>query len=455
MIGGKEHEAGMDQAVRDVDAGKPSLAELTSVFARIGVLSFGGPAGQIALMHRTLVDEKRWISEERFLHALNYCMLLPGPEAQQLATYIGWLLGGTRGGAIAGLLFVIPGLAVMLALASAYSLFHQTAWLAGLFFGLKAAILAIVAEAVVRLGRKTLKTPFLSTIAALAFAAIFVFGIPFPLVVVAAGLAGFLASRRADAGRQLGPEALQLAPRPPALKSVATLLFWIGVWQLPLLALWLFSAPQALFDLFLFFSKMALVTFGGAYAVLAYVAQVAVEQYGWLRPGEMLDGLALAETTPGPLVLVLSFVGFLVGFREAAGLGALTGGMLGAVLVAWATFVPSFIWIFAGAPYIERLRGNAAFSGALSAITAAVVGVILNLALWFGLHVLFRELADVDLVPALGFSLLLPIWSSLDPAALALFFLSALLLFWFRWGVLSVLAVCALAGLALQLLYQA
>ncbi len=444
----------MDRAVRDVDADKPSLAELTSVFGRIGVLSFGGPAGQIALMHRTLVDEKRWISEERFLHALNYCMLLPGPEAQQLATYIGWLLGGTRGGAIAGLLFVIPGLAVMLALASAYSFFHQTEWLAGLFFGLKAAILAIVAEAVVRLGRKTLKTPFLGGIAALAFVALFLLGIPFPLVVVAAAISGFLVGRRQGRGLQPALDAPDLIPRLPALKSLATLLFWIGVWQLPLLALWLFSGPQALSDLFLFFSKMALVTFGGAYAVLAYVAQVAVDQYGWLRPGEMLDGLALAETTPGPLVLVLSFVGFLVGFREGAGLGALTGGILGAVLVAWATFVPSFIWIFAGAPYIERLRGNTAFSGALSAITAAVVGVILNLALWFGLHVLFRKVADVDLMPALGFSLLLPVWSSLDPAALALFLLSALLLFWFRWGMLSVLTVCAVAGLALQLLHQ-
>ena len=445
----------MDLTVRDGQADRPSFGELKAVFGRIGLLSFGGPAGQIALMHRTLVDEKRWISEERFLHALNYCMLLPGPEAQQLATYIGWLLGGTRGGAVAGLLFVIPGLVVMLALASAYSVFHQTAWLAGLFFGLKAAILAIVAEAVVRLGRKTLKTPFLGAIAAIAFAALFLFGIPFPLVVVAAGTAGLLASRGADAGRQPAQDTPDLIPRPPVLKAVGTLLFWVGVWQLPLLALWLSSGPQALSDLFLFFSKMALVTFGGAYAVLAYVAQVAVEQYGWLRPGEMLDGLALAETTPGPLVLVLSFVGFLVGFREAAGLGALTGGILGAVLVAWATFVPSFIWIFAGAPYIERLRGNAAFSGALSAITAAVVGVILNLALWFGLHVLFREVAEVDLVPAVGFSLLLPIWSSLDPAALVLFLLSALLLFRFKLGMLSVLSVCATAGLALQLLHQA
>ena len=435
-------------------AAPPIFGEFITVFARIGCLSFGGPAGQIAMMHRTLVEERRWISESRFLHALNYCMLLPGPEAQQLATYIAWLLFGVRGGVAAGLLFVLPGLLVMILLASAYALYHQTVWLSGVFFGLKAVILAVVVEAVLRLGRKTLKTRFLLCVAALALLALFLLQLPFPIVVVTAALAGWFFNRAGGQPGDLPEEAPDSRSRPGAWKTWSSLLLWIGVWQLPLLLLWLLSAPQALSDLFLFFSKMALVTFGGAYAVLAYVAQVAVESYGWLRPGEMLDGLALAETTPGPLVLVLSFVGFLVGFREAAGLGALVGGVTGATLVAWATFVPSFIWIFAGAPYIERLRGNRAFSGALSAITAAVVGVILNLALWFGLHVLFRQTVEVDMAPAIGLKLLLPVPSSLDPAALALFLLSALLLLRFRLGLVPVLAIGAVAGLALTTLQQ-
>jgi chromate transporter len=268
--------------------------------------------------------------------------------------------------------------------------------------------------------------------------------------VAAAGLAGFWASRPTEADQINPKDSVDLPSQPAPLRAGVILLLWIAVWQMPLLVLWLLPAPQALSDLFVFFSKMALVTFGGAYAVLAYVAQVAVETYGWLQPGEMVDGLALAETTPGPLVLVLSFVGFIVGFREAAGLGAVTGGIAGAVLVAWATFVPSFIWIFAGAPYVEKLRGNRALSGALSAITAAVVGVILNLALWFGLHVLFRQAVEVDLVPALGLTLLLPVPASLDPAALALFLLCALLLFRFRTGLLLVLAISVIGGLALH-----
>ncbi|TDX88787.1 chromate transporter [Neorhizobium sp. R1-B] len=444
-------DTAMDAMVKEEVSGPVGLREMTAVFAKIGVLSFGGPAGQIGLMHRILVDEKRWISEERFLHALNYCMLLPGPEAQQLATYIGWLMHGTRGGIIAGLLFVIPGLAVIIGLSTAYSLYQDTTWLTGLFYGLKAAVLAIVVEAVIRLGRKTLKSRFLVAIAALAFISLFFFSLPFPLVVLLAGIAGFV-SVRPGGSRPTGAAApIDLPKRPPALKAVATLVFWVAVWQLPLLALWLVSGTEALSAMFTFFSKMALVTFGGAYAVLAYVAQVAVQDYGWLRPGEMLDGLALAETTPGPLVLVLSFVGFLVGFREAAGLGAVTGGVIGALLVAWATFVPSFIWIFAGAPFIERLRGNATFSAALSAITAAVVGVILNLAIWFGMHVLFREVGEIPLWPAAGLHVSWPVWTSLDLAAFLLFLLSAVLLFRIRVGMVPVLAICALAGLALKL----
>ncbi|MBW9091075.1 chromate efflux transporter [Rhizobium wenxiniae] len=430
-----------------IEGGRPSLSELISVFARIGCLSFGGPAAQIAMMHRAVVEEKRWLSEERFLHALNYCMLLPGPEAQQLATYIGWLTHGTRGGIISGLLFVLPGLVVITILSAAYALWQETTWLAGLFFGLKAAVLAIVVEAVIRLSKKTLKSGFLCLVAATAFVALFLFSVPFPLVVLAAAFAGFLNARRT--GVTATPAGLHELPAPPPPgRAIINLLGWIIVWQLPLLILWAFSAPDGLTSLFSFFSKMALVTFGGAYAVLAYVAQVGVEQYGWLRAGEMLDGLALAETTPGPLVLVLSFVGFLTGFREASGIA---GGILGALLVAWATFVPSFIFVFAGAPYIERLRGNRILSGALSAITAAVVGVILNLAIWFGLHVLFREVGKVELVPSLGLDLALPVWTSLEPAAALLFVLSAVLLFRLKLGMVPVLGICAAAGLAVRL----
>ncbi len=439
--------AAIDGVAKSDDT-SPKLSELTSVFARIGALSFGGPAAQIAMMHRTVVEEKRWLSEERFLHALNFCMLLPGPEAQQLATYIGWLTHGTRGGIISGLLFVLPGFVVITALSTAYVLYQETTWLAGLFFGLKAAVLAIVVEAVIRLAKKTLKSGFLCLVAVTAFVALFFFGVPFPVVVLTAALAGFLNSRRADT-QPARVDLSDLPARPPAGRVIATLFGWILVWQLPLAILWAVSAPEGLMGLFAFFSKMALVTFGGAYAVLAYVAQVGVEQYGWLKPGEMLDGLALAETTPGPLVLVLSFVGFLTGFREAFGI---LGGIAGALLVAWATFVPSFVFIFAGAPYIERLRGNRALSGALSAITAAVVGVILNLAIWFGLHVLFGEVRRLELAPTIGLDLALPVWSSLDPVALVFFLGSAFLLFRLKLGMVAVLGLCAGAGLVIRLL---
>lgn len=440
----------IDRTCRD-DGAQPTLAELTRVFARIGCLSFGGPAGQIGMMHRSLVEEKRWISEERFLHALNYCMLLPGPEAQQLATYIGWLVGGVRGGIVAGLLFILPGLFLMIGLSAAYAVWQETTWLNGLFFGLKAAVLVIVVEAVIRLGRKTLKTGFLRTVAALAFAALFFFGLPFPLVVLGAGLAGFVAARMGNVRDTplVHPADLPAKRRP--LRAILLLLLWVAVWQAPLALLWVLDAPENLSAMFSFFSRMALVTFGGAYAVLAYVAQVAVEDYGWLQAGEMVDGLALAETTPGPLVLVLSFVGFLVGFRETSGAGAIAGGALGAVLVAWATFVPSFIFIFVGAPFIERLRGNVLMAAALSAITAAVVGVIVNLSVWFGLHVLFTQVVRLPVAPSLGLTVSMPVFSSLDPAAVLLFVTAALLLFRFRLGMVPVLVFCAMAGLALRL----
>lgn len=424
------------------------------MFARVGLLSFGGPAGQIAMMHKAVVEERRWLSEERFLHALSYCMLLPGPEAQQLATYIGWLLHGVRGGVVAGLLFVLPGLAVMIGLSTAYALYQEAGWLTGLFFGLKAAVLAIVVQALIRLSGKTLKSPFQILLAAGAFVALFVFDLPFPLVILFAGLAGYWKSRFTpplSVATGQGPSAV------PAVRSLLlSLLFWVAVWQLPLLILWFLGGFESLATLFAFFSQMAMVTFGGAYAVLAYVAQVVVQDYGWLKPGEMVDGLALAETTPGPLVLVLSYVGYLVGFRTVAGIDPVIGGILGALLTAWATFVPSFIWIFAGAPYIERLRGNARMSAALAAITATVVGVICNLALWFGLHVLFAEMQRIPLLPPMRggepSGLLVPVLSSWNPMAFGLFLVSAFLLIRLQIGMVKVLAICALAGIGWQLL---
>lgn len=443
----------------------PTFSEFFIAFSHIGLLSFGGPAAQIALMHRMCVDEKRWVSEDRFLHALNFCMLLPGPEAQQLATYIGWLTHGVRGGMVAGLLFVLPGLAVILGLSTLYAYYHDVGWVAGLFFGLKAAILAIVVEAVVRIGRRALKTRFHRLVALSAFLALFVFALPFPLVVLMAGFAGLAEARMvARDGSRHAADLVDPAPAAsrPVGRSLATLAFWLIVWQAPLLPLWLFSAESGLGEIFAFFSRMALVTFGGAYAVLAYVAQVAVDQYHWLKPGEMLDGLALAETTPGPLVLVLSYVGFLAGFRDAGGLPPFLGGVLGGLLAAWATFVPSFVWIFAGAPYVERLRGNRMITAALSAITAAVVGVILNLAVWFALHVLFAEVGRWSIWPAAGevpggaapafsVSLPLPDPATLDPAALVLALLSALMIFVLKQGMGRTLMAAAALGLLYRL----
>ena len=448
------------------DKAQGAFSELVRAFAHIGLLSFGGPAAQIALMHRICVEEKRWLSEDRFLHALNFCMLLPGPEAQQLATYIGWLTHGVRGGVAAGLLFVLPGLAVILGLSTLYAYYHDVGWVAGLFFGLKAAILAIVVEAVVRIGRRALKTRFHRLIALAAFLALFAFALPFPLVVLAAGLAGLAEARavaRDDTDASDPGEPDRAEPRRLG-RSLATLAFWLIVWQAPLLPLWLLAGEGGLAGVFAFFSRMALVTFGGAYAVLAYVAQVAVDQYHWLKPGEMLDGLALAETTPGPLVLVLSYVGFLAGFRDAGGLPPFFGGMLGGLLAAWATFVPSFVWIFAGAPYVERLRGNRMITAALSAITAAVVGVILNLAVWFALHVLFAEVGRWSIwppaaeipggtAPAFSVSLPLPDPTTLDPAALVLALLSALMIFVLKQGMGRTLLTVAALGLLWRLAF--
>jgi chromate transporter len=435
----------------------PTFAEATRVWARIGLLSFGGPAGQIALMHRELVDERRWISESRFLHALNFCMLLPGPEAQQLATYIGWLLHGWRGGVVAGVLFVLPGFFVMLALSTAYALWGQTDWLASLFFGLKAAVLAIVVEATLRIGRRALKTNAMRAIAVLAFLALFLFKAPFPVVIVVAGIAGYVLHRLGARtpgvahGGAVGTDddGLDTGHRATPTKAFGAVIVWGALWLLPFVLIFLAGNPGAYGDIAAFFSRMAVVTFGGAYAVLAYVAQQAVDHYHWLKPGEMLDGLALAETTPGPLVLVLTFTGFMAAYRAPGAVSPLMGGIVGATLTTWVTFVPCFLWIFLGAPYVERLRENRAISSALTAISAAVTGVILNLAVWFAIHVLFARVGTLSAGPVM---LAWPDWTSLEPAALVLSFASALLLLRLKAGIFVTLAVCGAAGWGLKAL---
>lgn len=443
------------------------LGEALRVWARVAALSFGGPAGQIAVMHRIVVDEKRWIGEKRFLHALNYCMLLPGPEAQQLAVYIGWLMHRTAGGLLAGLLFILPGFLSILALSYVYVLFGDAGVVGGLFFGLKAAVLAVVVQAVFRIGRRALVNPAMILLAAGAFVAIFAFKVPFPLIVLVAAIVGYLGSRsgsrlfrtaggHAASGAQvLRDEDSLLGEATPAharphpgwsLKiSAALLCLWLG----PVAAIWFFAGGNDVFaQVGIFFSKMAVVTFGGAYAALAYVAQEAVQHYGWLRPGEMLDGLGMAETTPGPLIMVLQFVGFLAAYRDPGGLDPLVAATLAATLTTWVTFVPCFLWIFLGAPFIEKLRGNAALSGALSAITAAVVGVILNLAVWFALHTLFGE---VRVLAAGPLRLELPDPSTLILPSALLAAAAAYALFRLGASVLLTLALSALAGMAWML----
>ncbi len=438
----------------------PTFAEALRVWFRIGCLSFGGPAGQIALMHREVVDGRRWVSDARFLHALNFCTLLPGPEAQQLATYLGWLLHGVPGGLAAGLLFVLPGALVMLALSALFVAFGAVPLVAALFFGLQCAVLVLVVEALLRVARRALRGGVPWAAAGAAFAALFLFRLPFPLVVAAAALAGALLPGRfvppAHGSAKDGPPALldALLAREPGriarLGGAARLagLAALALWLLPVLALLPVGGVFA--DVAWFFSKMAVVTFGGAYAVLAYVAQEAVEHYRWLSAEQMLTGLGLAETTPGPLILVLQFVGFLAGHAAAGGgfWGGLWGGTAGAALTLWVTFAPCFAFIFLGAPFVERLHDQPRLKGALAGVTAAVVGVIANLALWFGLRVLFGELRAVHAGPL---ALDVPVPSSLDPAALLLAGLAAFCLFRARLGVVATLGVSALAGLAVRL----
>jgi chromate transporter len=422
----------------------PSFAEAIKLWLKVGCLGFGGPAGQIALMHRLVVDERKWVGEAQFLHALNFCMLLPGPEAQQLATYIGWLLHGVRGGLVAGTLFVLPGFCVILALSAAYAAFGQLPWLMGVFFGLKCAVIALVAEALWRVAKRALKQPMHVVVAALAFLALFVFRIPFPIVILVAAIIGFALAWRSDGIAAKNPDEKVLeqtanAPRPFRTVIIGALL-WLG--PIALLAL-LLGSSQIFPQMGLFFAKMAVVTFGGAYAVLAYVAQQAVQNYGWLSTGNMIDGLALAETTPGPLILVLSFVGFYAAHQQPGALAPMLAGTLGAIFVTWVTFVPSFIWIFLGAPYVERLRQNRYLSAALAMVTAAVVGVIANLALWFALHVLFRNVSEVSFGVA---TVAWPDWRSADLAAIGLSLAAALALLHWRVNLVKVLLASGAIG---------
>ena len=430
---------------------KPTAREALSVWFRIGSLSFGGPAGQIALMHQILVVERRWISEDRFLHALNYCMLLPGPEAQQLATYVGWLLHGMRGGLIAGWLFVLPGALVIFLMSIVYVLFADLPMLNAVFIGIKATVLIVVIQAVGRVGKKVLANGVMVTIAALAFVGIFLFDIAFPLIVLGAAAIGFIGAKF-DPGRfvVMGEHSTptdkapdqQHAPRLSRTLGIAFIgaLLWFA--PIALAALWL--GPEHMFvDAGLFFSKLAVVTFGGAYAVLAYMAQQAVDVYQWLSPGEMLDGLGLAESTPGPLIMVVQFVGFLGAYRQPGTLEPMAAAAIGSALTVWVTFVPCFIWILLGAPYAERLRGNPRLSAALCAITAAVVGVILNLSIWFGLHVLFKQL---ELREYSGLRLFVPELNSLDLVAAGLALVAAIAIFRFKLGVIRTLGLTAAGG---------
>jgi len=443
----------------------PSFREAFWVWCRVAAMSFGGPAGQIAVMHRILVEEKRWVSENRFLHALNYCMLLPGPEAQQLATYIGWLLHRTAGGLMAGLLFVLPGFVSIMLLSILYASFRELTVVAGVFYGLKPAVVAVVVEAVLRIGKRSLKNRVMVFIAAAAFVAIFFFQVPFPLIIVAAAAVGYV-------GGKLWPETfvvikervpkdgeaveehaisdeMAAAVRPSLGHALRTLAIWLTIWLAPIAALWTFAGRESVYTQeALFFSKTAMVTFGGAYSVLAYIGQECVDTYHWLAPGEMLDGLGMAETTPGPLIQVVQFVGFLGAYRDPGPLSPLWAGVAGGVITTWVTFAPCFLWIFLGAPYIEHLRGRKSLNAALSTITAAVVGVVLNLSIWFALHTMFGTIVERHLGPL---RLLVPDWSTVDPAAVLIAAAAMVAMLRYHVGMIATLAASAAAGLVWHL----
>ena len=428
----------------------PTFGEAFLLWFKIGCINFGGPAAQIAMMHRMLVDEKKWVDDPRFVHALSFCMLLPGPEATKLAAYIGWLLHGVRGGLAAGILFVVPGALFMLGLSLAYALGRGIPWIDGALFGIKAAVLVIVMEALLRIGRRALKTPLLYGLAGAAFVGIFFLGAPFPLIVAIAALIGYLVARRAPEQVGLKKEAVDIVPADPNrwrqffLASIIGLVVW---WAPVALAALVLGPDHVLVSIGTFFSKLAVVSFGGAYAVLAYMAQEAVETYHWMTAPEMVDGLGLAETTPGPLILVTQFVGFLAAFREPTPFSAVTAGVIGAAMTTWVTFVPPLLWIFAGAPFIEQLRTNRRLSGALAGITAAVVGVILNLSVWFALHVLFGEVTEMHAGPLR--------WFSFDPLALdlkasVLAVIAGVLAFGLHRSLIEVVGVMAVLGVVVK-----
>jgi chromate transporter len=431
-------------------AASPSFGEALRVWFKIGCLSFGGPAGQIAMMHRVLVDEKKWIDEPRFLHALNFCMLLPGPEATQLATYVGWLLHGVRGGLAAGILFVLPGAIVMLGLSLLYALGRGLSVVDGALFGIKAAVLVIVVEALIRIGRRALKTRLSIALAALAFIGIYFFALPFPLIVVAAAAVGYAAARASPQSLGLGAQEAPAAPAQGGWRHFATAsAIGLAIWWAPVvLVAATLGTGHVLTSIGLLFAKLAVVTFGGAYAVLAYLAQETVSNYGWLTAEQMVDGLGLAETTPGPLILVTQFVGFLAAFANPAPFSPIAAGVLAAALTTWMTFVPAMLWIFAGAPFIERLRSDLRLAGALAAITAAVVGVILNLSVWFALHVVFGTVGERYFGPLR--------WYTFDPLAIdlkvtALATVAAILAFVLHRSLIELIAVMAALGIAIRL----
>lgn len=427
-----------------------TFTELLRAFTRIGLLSFGGPAGQIALMHRELVDERKWVEEEDFLHALNFCHLLPGPEAQQLATWIGWRLHGWRGGLAAGLLFVIPGAAIILALSVLYAIAANLAWVEALFLGVKAAVLAIVVQALLRIAGRALDTVLKRALAVAAFIGLFLFDLPFPLIVLGSGVIGMaIAAWRPDLLALKPTTTGGALPERPWRTTILSIVLWGAVWAAPmaLIALTL-GREHVLWEIGAFFSQLAIVTFGGAYAVLAYMAQEAVQGFGWLKPGEMADGLGLAETTPGPLILVTQFVGYLAAFRAPEPFSPFVAGLLGAGLTTWVTFAPCFMCIFAFAPWIDRLGNAVRLKGGLAAVTAAVVGVIANLTAWFALHVLFAEVGQRQFGPL---RLYWPDPASVEWRAGVLAAIACAMVFGLKWSVLRVLMAAALGGMVLVL----
>ncbi len=430
--------------VGDVEAVRretPNLYQAALIWAKIGILSFGGPAAQIALMHRILVDEKGWISDREYLNALSFCMLLPGPEAMQQATYVGWRLHGTIGGLIAGLLFVIPGALIVLSLAICYSLLGDVSVMSAIFLGIKAAVLIIVVEALLRVARKALHKRLHWLIAATSFIGIFFLDLPYPLIIITAAIVGFFSVDQIESEDSATTSTKANAS---FLQTLTTILIWSAIWWLPFLVLGYWNEHPILGEIGTFFSRLAVVTFGGAYAVLAYLAQDVVNQFGWLSAGEMIDGLGLAETTPGPLILVTEFVGFIAAYRD----GGLAVGLAGAVVTLWVTFVPCFLWIFAGAPYIAWIGTQPRLKGALTTITAAVVGVILNLSIWFALHVLFRSVKTTQFGPIILWQ---PDLESLDWRVPILSAICAFLVFKWHWNIMAVLVFCSIAGLILAM----